>query len=97
MSSEASKSATGPRSLAEWERSEDPVSSRCRESGINWRSLVAYKGVPTEEARFVEVPVAPAAPVGRYRIELGSGVTIEVDDHFRSATLGRLLEVLEPC
>jgi hypothetical protein len=83
--------------LAEWERSDEPVSNWCRERGINWRSLVAYKGVPTEEPRFVEVAVEPAAPVSHYRIELLSGVAIEVDDHFRAATLGRLLEVLAPC
>ncbi len=83
--------------LAEWEQSDEPVSEWCRARGISWRSLVAYKGVPVLEPRFVEVTVEPAASMSAYRIELGTGITIEVDDNFRKATLGRLLEVLAPC
>jgi hypothetical protein len=83
--------------LTEWEQSDEPVSEWCRARGINWRSLVAYKGVPADEPRFVEVAIESAAPLSHYRIELGSGIAIEVDDHFRKSTLGRLLEVLAPC
>ncbi len=83
--------------LAEWGRSGELVSEWCRSRGINWRSLVGYRNAGVELPRFVEVTVEPATPAGQYRIELGSGITIEVDDHFQSATLTRLLEVLAPC
>ncbi len=83
--------------LDEWEHSDEPVSSWCRERGINWRSLVAYKGVPDEQPRFVEVTMSPPATAGQYRVVLNDGVAIELDDHFQEATLGRLLRVLAPC
>lgn len=83
--------------LGEWEQSDEPVSSWCRGRGINWRSLVGYKGVPAEQPRFVEVTMAPPATPGQYRVVLGDGVAIELDDHFQEATLGRLLRVLAPC
>jgi hypothetical protein len=83
--------------LTEWEQSDAPVSEWCRTRGINWRSLVAYKGVPADEPRFVEVSMEPVVPVSQYRIDLGSGIAIEVDDRFRKATLVRLLKVLAPC
>jgi len=83
--------------LAEWEQSGELVSLWCRERGINWRSLVAYKGVPDAQPRFVEVTVAPTAAPGMYRVVLGDGVAIELDDHFQEATLDRLLRVLAPC
>lgn len=35
--------------------------------------------------------------MGQYRVVLGDGVAIELDDHFQEATLGRLLRVLSPC
>ncbi len=83
--------------LTEWEHSGVPVSEWCRSRGINWRSLVGYRNSGVELPRFVEVTVEPTAPASLYRIELGSGITIEVDDHFQTATLTRLLEVLAPC
>ncbi len=83
--------------LAEWEQCDEPVSEWCRARGVNWRSLVAYKGVPQDEPRFVEVTVGPGTPAGLYRIKPGSGLAIEVDDHFQTSTLTRLLEVLAPC
>lgn len=84
--------------LAEWEPSGERMSDWCRARGINWRSLVAYRDTrPGGEVEFVEVEAPASGPGGLYRIVLGGGVAVEVDDRFQEATLGRLLRVLSPC
>ncbi|MBC8425824.1 hypothetical protein H8E07_17060 [bacterium] len=78
-----------------------PLAEFCRSRGIDGRSLHCWQlnlRPPTPPSsgglRLMELSVAvPDRPVAGYRIRF-DGVEIEVDDHFREETLGRLLQVL---
>ncbi len=88
--------------LAQWQRSGERMSQWCRERGISWYSLSARKGWMTTrrdvEVDFAELVVeaAPEPAASRYRIEVGD-FAIEVDDHFRTETLRRLLWTVGQC
>ena len=91
--------------LERWEDSGERMSDGCTGRGINWYSLNAYRGRGVRSARaepqFVELtvavpPVQVAAPMARYVVRVGE-LEVEVDDHFRGDTLGRLLEVVGAC
>lgn len=98
--------------LQQWERSGERMSKWCADRGLNWYSLSASKGwlctrwetevtTPTEQMFaevVVESPIESKAPsCGRYRVELGDSVVVELDDHFQEATLRRLLRVVATC
>ena len=73
------------------------MSAWCAEAGIDGRSLSAYRSrLPS--VRLVEVGLeAPGSgPASVYRVVVAD-VVIELDEHFRSDTLGRLLEVVRSC
>lgn len=88
--------------LAQWQRSGERMSRWCGERGISWYSLSAYKGWLTTrrdgEVDFAELVVeaAPEPPPARYRVEVGAFV-VEVDDHFQTETLRRLLWTVARC
>ena len=78
-----------------------PLSEFSRLRGIDGRSLHCWQlnlrpaaAPPSGGLRLLELSVArPERPVASYRIRF-DGVEIEIDDHFREETLGRLLQVL---
>ncbi len=88
--------------LGEWQSSGEQMSLWCGERGINWYSLCAYKGWlgarSGPEVAFAEVVVASPKPEprGRYRVEVGD-IVVEVDDHFRTDTLRRLVQAIATC
>jgi hypothetical protein len=87
--------------LRERQSSSERMTLWCEPRGINWYSLSAYNGWLTTRwtpgVAFAEVVMASAPEaLGRYRVEVGD-VVVEVDDHFRSDTLRRLVQVLATC
>jgi len=83
------------------------LSAFCASQGIDGRSLNCWRKnlgdgtgprLPSQALRLVEVvaPEAEVASAAAYKISIG-GVCIEVDDHFREATLARLLRVAATC
>ena len=73
-----------------------------RAHGVDARSLHCWRlnlGWQADKARLVElVPESPPVPRqrGRYILRVDD-VEVEVDDHFREATLARLLDLVAPC
>jgi hypothetical protein len=93
--------------LDELERSGLELPAFCASHGLDGRSLNCWRHnlgghtsacLPPPSLRLVEVvaPVADVAPSASYRLHIGA-VCIEVDDHFRDATLARLLRVASTC
>ena len=92
--------------LARWEDTGERMSDWCGARGINWYSLNAYRGrggvLPAhEEPQFVELtvavpPVQQTTLTARYLVRVGQ-IEVELDDHFRGDTLGRLLKVVAAC
>jgi len=78
-----------------------PLAEFSRSRGIDGRSLHCWQlnlrapaPPPSGGLRLMELSVGrPDRPVASYRIRF-DGVEIEVDDHFREETLGRLLRVV---
>src|SRR5262245_45990645 len=99
------RDAAEARALLEaWATSGQPMAAWCKEQGINWYSLSAYKGWPGRKGEdFVEVettsrvrPAQTAVPACRYRVVRGACV-VEVDADFDDAVLLRLLRVVAAC
>lgn len=73
-------------------------------NGVNARSLNAWRLVLERRdrargrggLRLVELVVPPATPAARYRVCVGE-LAVEVDEHFDSETLRRLLVVVSTC
>jgi len=93
--------------LEELEDSGLELSAFCASQEIDGRSLNCWRHnlgartghrLPSQALRLVEVVATEAevAPVAAYKLSIG-GVCIEVDDHFREATLARLLRVAATC
>lgn len=92
--------------LAQWEDAGERMSDWCGARGINWYSLNAYRGrggvLPAhDEPKFVELtvavpPVCQTVSTARYLVRVGD-IEVELDDHFRGETLGRLLKVVAAC
>jgi len=94
--------------LDELERSDLELSAFCASRGVDGRSLNCWRhnlgGCSSDRPEFqplrlvevvaTETAVTPAAAA--YKLSIG-GVCIEVDDHFRDATLTRLLRVAATC
>ena len=93
-----------------WQSSGERMSDWCGKRGINWYSMNAYwgRGGVRAAPAFVELAMCETAIVapsvipepavdGWYRICLGRGLAIEVDDHFREDTLRRLIGVAASC
>jgi len=95
--------------LDRWERSGEPFGVWCRQQGISYRSLAAYKRYrhppsPTDEKtddaaiQFVELQLDPASPpTARYAIRLPNGRAIECDAAFQDGHIQRLLALVETC
>jgi len=95
--------------LDHWERSGEPFGVWCRQQGISYRSLAAYKRyrhppTPTDKKadgpaiEFVELQLAPAPPtVARYAIRLQNGRAIELGPAFRDDDIQRLIALVETC
>jgi len=88
--------------LDEWRRSGLELSAFCASQGIDGRSLNCWRRnlgsrVPSQALRLVEVVATEVEePAASYMLRIGE-VFIEVDDHFRDATLARLLRVAATC
>jgi len=93
--------------LMELEHSGLELSAFCAVQGIDGRSLNCWRHnlgdrtghrLSSQALRLVEVVAMEndLAPPAAYKLSIG-GVCIEVDDHFRDATLARLLRVAATC
>ena len=95
--------------LDRWERSGEPFAAWCREQGVSYQSLAAYKRYrhpPTPTGKkadgpaieFVELQLAPAPPpTARYTLRLQNGHAIECDDAFQDDHIRRLLALVQAC
>ena len=73
------------------------MSAWCASEGIDGRSLGAYRSrLPAVRLVEVELEAPASAPASVYRVEVAD-VVIELDEHFGSETLSRLLEVVRSC
>ena len=79
------------------------LSAFCASRGVDGRSLNCWRRnlgsrLPSQALRLVEVVATEVeeAPAAAYMLRIGE-VYIEVDDHFRDATLVRLLRVAAAC
>jgi len=86
--------------LGRWRLSGEKMRTWCAENGIAWQSLSWWNG-RTEVAeatvvRVAEVVLPRNASPCAYRVVLGSGREVVVDNRFEDAVLRRLLAVVDP-
>jgi len=98
--------------LSRWESSGQPFAAWCRQQGVSYQSLAAYKRYrdpnrpaakkktvkPVESVQFVELQLQTApTPTHEYAIRLQNGRAIELGDSFDDAVLKRLIALVETC